>query len=613
MKKQTLTRPSSRLFSFLAIFVLIFGIFSSIFHSQNAFASEIPYTITEANLTTDGSVKPAEEMTLSFKWSVADDVPIKSGDTITLTLPDTLGFKTTLSGLQLSVNGTEVGSYTIDANTGQVILKFNDLGESYFATAPLGKGGQVGVKVITSRTVNENKTPTEITTGSFEGIPLDHFHFEGSGDGIIDGYTFKYGYADRQDPTLINWIILVDGSQDVIRNIMISDTIGPGQVLEGKIRLVQLAYKEGGYTTEAEARAGAVVNNHSDKIVVNGNSWEYVHDPHITSKYNNVYNDIAPDKENSRAFFVQYQTRITDITAATGTLENTLKVEGSNFPERIRTAQHHYDFSSWAIAWGIEKPTAEIIAKKVLDGRKLKAEEFEFSLFEVATDGKETFIKSTKNDADGNIVFDFTSESPVGLHTYMVRENPGSEKDMTYSNQALEFKIFGKIENGKYTARLSEPVDTTFKNVYTPETTTVTTTTTDSTTTTTAEPTTTAATTTTTTMEPTTTAATTTTTTTTEPTTTVPSTTATTVTEEPKTTTTTTSGETTTSTEATTTVGVVSSTETTSTPKIPEPGKKGKILPRTGEEGGMIASLIGLALLITIGTVGYLYRKTKKS
>lgn len=45
-------------------------------------------------------------------------------------------------------------------------------GEAYFAANPNTKGGSCRCKVIASRSVQQNTQPTEITTGSFEGIPL---------------------------------------------------------------------------------------------------------------------------------------------------------------------------------------------------------------------------------------------------------------------------------------------------------------------------------------------------------------------------------------------------------------------------------------------------------
>ena len=604
MKSLPITNQSNRIFAVLAVLTLVLSSLVSSLFSQKAAAAEIPSSITAASLTTNGTVAPGENMDLSFTWKVDDSTPIQSGDTITLTLPDTLAFPTTLSGLQLSVNGVPVGTYTLDATTGKIILSFNESGEAYFTANPNTKGGTVGAKVIASRSVQQNTQPTEITTGNFEGIPLANYTFEGVGDGQIDGYTFKYGYISTSDPTVINWIIIINGSQDIIRNIKISDTIGDGQTLDGNIRLVRLAYKDGGYKTEEEARNAAVIDNYSSNIVINGNTWEFSYG--TPGNYNNVYNAPGTGVEYSPTFFIQYRTRISDISVPTGTLSNTVSFEGSNFPLRTREAKVNYDFSSWAVSWGVKSTAAQIAAKKILEGKTLEADQFEFELYEVAANGTETLIETVKNRADGSIVFSPITYTSAGLRSYVVREKAGNDPQITYSPVELNYKVNVTYENFQYLAQVGAPADTSFKNIYVAPTTTTTTVTT-----TTAEPTTTV---TTTTAEPTTTV----TTTTAEPTTTVttttaePATTVATTTAEPATTVivaTTTGDPTTTEAAKTTTVSVPGTTRST----LPPSAKKGKTLPKTGEESSLTTSLIGFALLSLVGVTGVLYRRLKSA
>ena len=641
MKSLPITNQSNRIFAVLAVLTLVLSsLFSSLF-SQKAAAAEIPSSITAASLTTNGTVAPGENMDLSFTWKVDDSTPIQSGDTITLTLPDTLAFPTTLSGLQLSVNGVPVGTYTLDATTGKIILSFNESGEAYFAANPNTKGGVVGAKVIASRSVQQNTQPTEITTGSFEGIPLANYIFEGVGDGQIDGYTFKYGYVSTSDPTVINWIIIINGSQDIIRNIKISDTIGDGQTLDGNIRLVRLAYKDGGYKTEEEARNAAVVDNYSSNITINGNTWEFSYG--TPGNYNNVYNDPNTGVEYSPTFFIQYRTRISDVSVPTGTLSNTVSFEGSNFPLRTREAKVNYDFSSWAVSWGVKSTAAQIAAKKILEGKTLEANQFEFELYEVAANGTETLIETVKNRADGSIVFSPITYTSAGLRSYVVREKAGNDPQITYSPVELNYKVNVTYENFQYLAQVGAPADTSFKNIYVAPTTTTTSTTT-TVTSTTAEPTTTVTTTTaepattvtTTTAEPATTVTTTTTepattvaTTTAEPATTVtstttePATTVTSTTTEPATTVATTTAEPATTVIVATTTGDPTTTEVAKTTTVSVPGttrstlppsaKKGKTLPKTGEENSLTTSLIGFALLSLVGVTGVLYRRLKSA
>ena len=208
---------------------------------------------------------------------------------------------------------------------------------------------------------------------------------------------------------------------------------------------------------------------------------------------------------------------------------------------------------------------------KVLDGRTLNADEFTFELVDDATGN---VIQTVKNAADGTVTFEKVKFSTVGEFTYTIREVASGLTGVTDDTDSDIKVTVTVVDNGGVKQATTTYDRTAFTNTYVAPTTTTTTTTTS-------EPTTTAATTTTT-VEPTTTVATT--TTTAEPTTTAP------------TTTTTTAGTT------------VAPATTTKTPTA----KKGKTLPKTGEESGLVTALIGFALLAA-GLAGVFYRKSKKA
>ncbi|MGT2667422.1 Spy0128 family protein, partial [Streptococcus rifensis] len=517
----------SKLFPLLAILSLVFGSLFTAFKTTTVKAAELNYSITSATLITNGTVAAGETMDLSYGWAVANDVAITSGDTITLTLPDTLSFPSTLTDQILTVNGSPVGTYTLNASTGKIIMTFNEAGEQYFATNPLDKGGEVGVKVVASRTVSANKEQTEITTGTFEGIALANYTFEGSGDGSVDGYAFKYGYVSSTDPTLINWFAVINARQDIIRSIVVSDTLGDGQTLEGVQRLVRLAYKEGGYKTEEEARAGSVVTNLTGQVVVDGNTWTFKNgDGH----YGNVYGG-GSTPEYSPTYVVQYTSRINDLSALKGTLSNSLTVQGLNMGPRTANKTVSYDYTSWAVAWGAKETAANIVATKALTGKDLVADQFEFELYEVANNGTETLKETVKNTADGSVTFSPITYTQAGVYTYKVVEKSGSEENVEYSTEELIYRVLVTKSGDQYLAQVGSPENgTVITNVYTAP---VTTTTTTTGTTTTTAPTTTTGTTTTT--APTTTTGTTTTTAPTTTTGTAATTTGTTTTTAPTT------------------------------------------------------------------------------
>ena len=268
---------------------------------------------------------------------------------------------------------------------------------------------------------------------------------------------------------------------------------------------------------------------------------------------------------------------------------------------------------------------ASLAVSKSLTGRNLQADEFEF----VLTDENGAEVERVKNTADGQVRFSEIEYAAAGVYNYTIKEVQGGTtvNNVTYDGLVVTATVtVTDNQQGQLVASVSYSGDTEFNNVYQEPTTTTTTTTTTSTTSTTTEATTTSATTTT--SEPTTSAVTTSesttaseattttaaTTTTSEATTTAATTTTTVEATTTVATTTTLEGTTTTTTSPTTTTTTTTVVSPTTTQQTPPPAaKKGKTLPKTGEETNVVTSLIGLGLLIVAGLATLLYRNSKKS
>ncbi len=82
------------------------------------------------------------------------------------------------------------------------------------------------------------------------------------------------------------------------------------------------------------------------------------------------------------------------------------------------------------------KTTATITAKKVLDGKALEADKYEFELKE----GDEV-IGTAKNAADGTVTFKDIEYKEAGDHTYTITEKAGSEAGVTYDTAKHEVKV----------------------------------------------------------------------------------------------------------------------------------------------------------------------------
>lgn len=77
-----------------------------------------------------------------------------------------------------------------------------------------------------------------------------------------------------------------------------------------------------------------------------------------------------------------------------------------------------------------------ITAKKVLNGKDLEADKYEFELKE-----GDKVVATAKNAADGTVTFKEIEYNEAGDHTYTISEKAGSEKGVTYDTAKHEVKV----------------------------------------------------------------------------------------------------------------------------------------------------------------------------
>ena len=109
------------------------------------------------------------------------------------------------------------------------------------------------------------------------------------------------------------------------------------------------------------------------------------------------------------------------------------------------------------------KPGEAIIeAKKVLNGKALEADKYEFELKE-----GDTVVGTAKNKADGSVVFPAIEYTAAGPHTYTITEKAGNEAGVTYDKTSHKV-IVDVADNGQgqlvATITSEQPV---FTNTYT--------------------------------------------------------------------------------------------------------------------------------------------------
>ena len=124
------------------------------------------------------------------------------------------------------------------------------------------------------------------------------------------------------------------------------------------------------------------------------------------------------------------------------------------------------DDKTFENTYAAEKTSAPIEVTKVLSGRTLKADEFEFVL-KNDEDGSE--VQKVKNTADGKVAFAPIEYTKAGTYKYTIVEtNAGQTIDgVTYDS--LEVKVTVEVTDdgeGNLTANVTYPADKEFNNSY---------------------------------------------------------------------------------------------------------------------------------------------------
>lgn len=153
---------------------------------------------------------------------IPDNVPVNEGDKVTFDLPQEVKFQTSY---EFDVHNPEkavVGKATADATSNKVTTVFNN----YFKTHPLNKSMSLKLdaswtdKVVAGKPVNVNFNGTVVTANV-------------GNEGVIgkDELITKWGFQDKEDPTVINWTARVNYAKRVLNYVTIIDEMSENQKL----------------------------------------------------------------------------------------------------------------------------------------------------------------------------------------------------------------------------------------------------------------------------------------------------------------------------------------------------------------------------------------------
>lgn len=153
---------------------------------------------------------------------IPDDIPVNEGDKVTLTLPKEVTFQTDYDFDVYNPNKEVIGHAATDLKAGNVVTTFNN----YFQNNPLNK--RMSLKLDAKWTdavtpgkpvkVNFNGTVVTVNVGSEQVIGKDEL-------------IAKWGFQDKEDPTVINWTARVNYAKRVLNYVTIIDEMSENQKL----------------------------------------------------------------------------------------------------------------------------------------------------------------------------------------------------------------------------------------------------------------------------------------------------------------------------------------------------------------------------------------------
>lgn len=153
---------------------------------------------------------------------IPDDVQVNEGDKVTLILPKEVTFQTDYDFDVYNPNKEVIGHAATNLKAGNVVTTFNN----YFQNNPLNKRMSLKLdaswtdKVVPGKPVNINFNGTVVTVnvGSEQVIGKDEL-------------IAKWGFQDKEDPTVINWTARVNYAKRALNYVTIIDEMSENQKL----------------------------------------------------------------------------------------------------------------------------------------------------------------------------------------------------------------------------------------------------------------------------------------------------------------------------------------------------------------------------------------------
>lgn len=212
--------------------------------STNVLASEVAKEGTQIKVTEPEITYSSEaaetyvNKDLTYHTEIPDEVDINEGDTLTYTLPEQLQWTTTQEFDVTSPEGEVVGRAVASNESQNVTTTFN----GYFKEHPLNKQFDMTLSTMWKKEVVTEGQKYDL---SFNGTVVQQAEVKPQGKANPTEIVAKWGWQDKDDPSLIQWGGRVNFVKHHLTDVNVSDTWDSNnEYVEGSMRIFELSSAE---------------------------------------------------------------------------------------------------------------------------------------------------------------------------------------------------------------------------------------------------------------------------------------------------------------------------------------------------------------------------------
>ncbi|OTO26120.1 FctA domain-containing protein [Enterococcus sp. 3C7_DIV0644] len=355
---------------------------------------------------------------------------------------------------------------------GQLVAKATYDGNAIFENDYQPKAGSVVLsaeKVLTGRTLQADEFAFELVDE--EGTVLQTKANDATGQIYFDALTYEetgeYRYTIREQAG--NDGTITYDTRELAVVVTVTDEDG---------QLTAVAEYEGNQVFENsyQPKAGSVVLS-AEKVLTgrtlqaNEFNFELVDEDGtvLQTKANDatgkIYFDALPYEETGEYHYTIREKIDSDGTITYDTKELAVVVTVTDEDGQLTAVAEYEGNQVFENSYQPKAGSVVLSGEKVLTGRTLQANEFDFELVDEAG----TVLQTKANDATGKIYFDALAYDETGEYHYTIREKTGTDGTITYDTKELAVVVTVTDEDGQLTAVAEYEGDRVFENSYQPQ------------------------------------------------------------------------------------------------------------------------------------------------